>query len=267
MANFNREAILAITKQMKAERSGMGDILDVRKMDRDVPRTIRLLKPNPNQGGEWMYVVTGITYWINQKPYLSPATFKEECPIEAVIEKAKANNSPGVHDLLNDWRNFSKEVSYYMPIVPIEASVNNDTEEIEAIKVTGPERVLKSTAPMFDNITDIIVNPTVQPGTDGQGVFHPTKGYAIQLLKTGKGKETKYTATLTPIRIPIPEDKLEPYDIMGYFNKLRKPDAELEAAITTYLYGDSSTEDLDDVVDLDNKELAGLSLEESLDDN
>ncbi|WP_250539049.1 hypothetical protein, partial [Caballeronia sp. INML3B] len=32
---------------------------------------IRLLKPRPNQGGEWKFFVEVKTYWFNKKPFIS----------------------------------------------------------------------------------------------------------------------------------------------------------------------------------------------------
>lgn len=225
-------------------------VLDAKKLEPDVPRSIRLVKPKDNQGGEWMYVVEGIGYWINRKFYRSPASLGKKCPIAEEIEKAKALGSSEIDKLLKDWKSFSRDYALYMPIVPIKVDIDLDTGEVSSVVVDGTERVLKAPVSMADDIQKIVTNPNTVAGSKGAGVFHQELGFSISLLKTGQGIDTRYSASLDPQRVPLEDKDYEPYDIIGMFKKEIRSESEMRNAIRSYLYGEeyeeeSSTSDLE----------------------
>lgn len=247
MGKFDPTMIASLTKKIKDAKGGIDILLDAKKMERDTPRTIRLVKPAPNQGTEWMYAVEGIMYWINKTPYISPATFGKPCPITEEVEKAKATNSPHVRALLDDWRSYSKDTSYYMPIVPIAVQIDVETGDLKSFAYDGPERILKAPISMVNDIHKIVSNPKTLAGSGGGGLFHQELGFSVSIEKTGKGTDTRYSASLDPIRVPLDDEHYKPYDIMAWFEKQLKTDDILRTAIRSYLYGeDGDTEDLEE---------------------
>lgn len=218
-------------------------VLDAKKLESDVPRSIRLVKPKDNQGGEWMYVVEGVGYWINRKFYRSPASLGKKCPIAEEIEKAKSLGSSEIDKLLKDWKSFSRDYALYMPIVPIKVDIDLDTGEVSSVIVDGTERVLKAPVSMADDIQKIVTNPNTVAGSKGAGVFHQELGFSISLLKTGQGIDTRYSASLDPQRVPLEDKDYEPYDIVGMFKKEMRSESEMRNAIRSYLYGEEYEEE------------------------
>ncbi|HLS53647.1 MAG TPA: hypothetical protein VK031_06720 [Tissierellaceae bacterium] len=247
MAGFDPKKISGLTEKINKAKRGSTKILEARQLETDRPRQIRLLKPLPNQGSEWDYAIEGLGYWINQKYYRSPASIGEECPIEDEIQKARKLNKPSINSLLSDWRNFSRDYAFYMPIVPVKPNIDLDTGEVVSSEIAGPERVLKAPISLMEGIQEIVQSPSTIAGSKGWGIFHPELGYSITIKKTGSGKDTRYSAILDPSRVPVSEEHYKPYDIVGHFKQELKPNEELRAAIRSYLYGEEyDVEDLEE---------------------
>lgn len=244
MGTFNPKALADYTKQIKDKaKGGETRVFSQRDLQEDTPVDIRLLKPRPNQGGEWKYFVETTTYWINNKPFMVNTFQGKPDVIAEEVEEARLLGDPTVDELL-DSDDYRVKADFYMPMRLVEVTLDDETGEASSIKVNPKKDIFCCTASLADQINDIVCNPKYIAGRNGNGVFDPEKGNSITISKTGQKLNTKYKAMLGD-QFAMPEayaDAEKTPDVMAHLKKYAKSDEYLRCAIRNYLYGEDMPE-------------------------
>jgi hypothetical protein len=206
---------------------------------------VRILPPLKKMNG--MYFREQIVYWINKKPYLSPATFGKQCPIEQEVQEAKAlaKKDKDLQDLIDDSEKFSRKFRYLMPILLLDCEFNDKGEATKVDVVDGAAKVLVSGPELMKAINRVITSRNFQNGTD-DGILDRVQGNNMLLGKKGKGLDTKYTAegwrNSTEMKaVFYQEDKIP--DVMAITEKELKSDDYLRSVIRNYFYGEPIIKD------------------------
>lgn len=225
--------------QQQLNEEGGGIFLRTKDMGEQT--IIRLLPPRANMDG--VYFRKLIQWWIAKKPYISMVTFGEPDPIAEVIEEAseglKTHKDPQLHTLLSDEDNLKQAVSYYIPVLLMEAL----TEDGNKLNVVGP-RILQANRTIMTEINKIVTHPEYQTDTE-DGITDRVEGVNLYISKSGKGMKTEYAVMAarkaTEIAAKWYGDKVP--DVHTMVEKMRRSKAYLKSVIDNYLYGDPILED------------------------
>lgn len=200
---------------------------------------VRLLPPLPQLNG--VYCLEQIVWWINNKPYVSPATFDQVCPIDAIVTQAKrdAKNDKTLQSLLDDERNFSRKSRFIMPILLLDCKFDNSGQLLSFTVVDGKPKILVAGAMLTKAINKVVTSRNYQNGTE-DGIMDRVKGFNMILGKTGKNLDTDYTAEgwTTPLEMDAQYYGETIPDILKMTEDDIKPNDYLEGVINNYLYGD-----------------------------
>jgi hypothetical protein len=130
MGAFNPAVLKKYTQEIKEKAQG-GDsrVFKQKEIADGGSIDIRLLKPQPNQGGEWKFFVETTTYWINKKPYLTNTFLDKPDVIAEELEEARTLGDRSI-DALIDSEAISKNVEYYLPIRIVEVEQDDATGEV-----------------------------------------------------------------------------------------------------------------------------------------
>jgi hypothetical protein len=232
---LNLDALKGVQADLNSRGEG-GIFLYMNKLNEE--DDIRLLPPLPKLNG--LYFVEQIVWWINEKPYVSPATFDGTCPIEAEVKAAEklAKSDKDLKALLDDDKQLKRKSRFLMPILQLKCSFNDDNECTKFEIVDGKAKVLVAGPVLMKAINKVVTSRLFQNGTE-DGLMDRVKGYNLLLGKTGKGLSTDYTAE--GWKTPLEMDKKyyeEIPDVIDITKKEIKSDAFLRGIIRNYLYGE-----------------------------
>lgn len=224
--------------QENLNKRGSGDGLVVYQSALKEETDVRLLPPLPHMNG--MYFIEVIKYWINGKPYVSPATFDKNCPIAEEVDEALASKDKDLKALLEDPDQFKKSSEFLMPALFLDVEWNEGEGKASAVTVIDEKGKILSTGPMLMKaINRVVTSRNFQNGTP-DGIMDRKKGFNMILTKTGKKLDTQYDAQGWNYAMPMPEDfygdKIP--DVVAFAEKQLKSDEYLRGVIRNYLYGE-----------------------------
>lgn len=210
---------------------------------------IRLTKALPNMGGVFFLRVEN--FWIDDKKYISAATFKEHCVMKEEILMAQQKNVPEINELIKKLSYKSKSsnldklfrVQYEIPCFVM----SKDAKGEFTIVPVQQTAVLQCTKQLCKGITDIVRHRHSR-GVDENGeewaINDRLKGFNITVTakesKKGDGKE--YGA-LKGLQCEMPEwvdDEEFIYDVVSNCKKHMKTDDYLRSIMRQYLYGEKA---------------------------
>lgn len=243
MSSQNGLNIGALKKMQERlnERGGSDGFLYQNKLEAE--NDIRLMPPLPHQNG--IYNQEQIVWWINEKPYISHATFDEKCVIDEEVQAAKKEakqyEDKELQALIDDEKKLSRKTRFIMPILHLKCDFDN-SNVCKKISVIGDKpKVLVAGPVLMKAINRLVTSRNFQNGTPF-GIMDIEKGTNLLVGKTGKGLNTEYSAEAwqqtwdmvdfeklyddTPDVIKITKDELKPND---YLRKI----------IRNYLYGEA----------------------------
>jgi len=235
---LNLKALKGIQEDLN--KRGEGTSLFLYQNEIGEETDVRLLPPLPHMNG--IYFIEQIVYWINGKPYTSPETFGEPCPIEAEVEAAKDS---GDHDLaeLIDSDDFRKKSKFLMPILLLDCEFDDDGECTKANVVDGKAKILDVGPMLMKRMNKVITSRNFQNGTEN-GIMDREKGFNLILSKTGKKLDTKYDAIGWNTPFEMEEKFYKNYpDVIEIVKKGQMSDEYLESVIRNYLYGEEVLDD------------------------
>lgn len=261
MSKVNLEALNRFKKQVQDSKKGNGNVLETRKIESGTSVDVRLQNPHENQKGN--PIIQTVTYWINQKPYLSPSFLGRPCPIAEEIDAAKATGNKELKNLLvpssKKGSPFSIANEYLLPVRVVHH------KEDGTLFIDPDKEILKvGSSNLIEDVIGIMTDPKLLKRAK-EGIFDKEDGFAVTLKKTGKDVDTKYSAVVDGVTgaFPMPDGLFDkPADIISYLEGGLKPDEELRAAIREYLYEGESNKAEDKP-----KMKKGRSIEDELDDN
>jgi hypothetical protein len=262
MSKVNLETLNRFKKQVQDSKKGNGSVLEVRKIESNTEIDIRMQLPHENQKGNPIIQTT--TYWINQKPYLSPSFLGRECPIAQEIDEAKATGRKDLKEMLvpNSKKGsaFSISTEYLLPVRMVEHKDNG------TLFIDPDKEILKvGSSNLIEDIIGIMTNPKLLKQAK-EGIFDKENGFAVTVKKTGTGVDTKYSAVVDGVTgaFAMPDGLFDkPADILGYLEGQLKSDEELTEAIREYLYSAENKP----TSEATKKVKKASSIEDELDDN
>lgn len=199
---------------------------------------IRLMPGHQNISSLNLMVENG--FWINGQRYVSPRTFKRDCPIMEEVSEAKAlyKADPikyGDLQKLIESKNFSNKDVILFNVAVLEVK---DERQFQFSGVMDNNiKILQTGAQLGRAITGLIANP---PILDRKELF-TRDGYVIKLSKKGSGMTTQYDAQMIMAKYEVPEELYnlesipDTYDLV--LNRV-KSDSFLRSVIRNYLYGE-----------------------------
>lgn len=180
------------------------------------------------------------TYWIDGKPFISPATFGEPCPIAEEVEIARGSGDRTLRNLLKS-KKFSERTEYYMPVLLLDyiKEVQGGRPKITDIKLKDT-KILVAGKQLTQAMVRELMNEDRLAEMDCPdeevSIIHEELGYNFKLTKEGTGMNTKYDAT-TSRQMSILDMEFTMPDVDAYVQGELKDEDELRDAIRTYLYG------------------------------
>ena len=198
---------------------------------------VRILPSVPALNG--MYFIEQIVYWINKKPYVSPATFGKPCPIEQELEVIKdaATKDADLKALL-DSQNFSKRSVYLIPILLLDCKFDAASNPTQVNIVDNAPKVLQCGPQLMKAINRIATSRSFQNGTD-DGFTDREKGFNLILTKKGSGLDTEYTCQGWRESYEMSEELYSKIpDVHEMTMKQVMPDDYLVGVVNNYFYGD-----------------------------
>lgn len=239
MGLFNPAAIKGLTDELK-NKTDNGEVFKQSAIGDGEMVELKLLKPQPNQGGEYNYVVPTLTYWLNKKPFLVNTWKGGADVIEEELKEARELGDPSVNALLASDK-FRKSESFLFPALVIKTEYREG--DICAVTSVHPKRIFEATVSVLNSINEIVVHPAVIAKGKGYGVFHPELGYTVTVSRTGKEKATRYSVQKgEQVDCTEHADPSKTPDIMAYLEKMGKSDTYLRLAIRNFLYGEEMPE-------------------------
>ena len=240
---MNFAALKNLQENLNSRGSNL--ILSTKKLGEETD--IRLIPPLPNMNG--VYNLERITYWINNKHYVSPETFDRPCPIAEEIQAAKewaeAEKDDDLKKLLNNKKGLKKVSEFWMPILLLKCIFTKDNE-LESFSVVDTKvKVFSCGAMLLKAINRIVTARTYQNGTP-DGIADREKGCNIIIQKSGSGIDTEYSAigwtAPTPMDEKYYDEKAIP-DVIAMTEKQIKSEEHLRSVIRNYLYGEEIVPD------------------------
>lgn len=232
--------VLKAKNEQLAKGSGSDKFLKQKDMTED-GIDFRILPPPESLAGNYFLEV--ILYWINNKPYISPATFGKPCPIAAEVEKAKAEKDPELSILLEDTKLFKKDTQFWVAGLQMQKEYGEDNELISSSVVGEKAKVLQCGRMLIQGLNKIVLSRQAQNGTEN-GIADRIKGRDIILSKSGKGMETKYAAEACLEITKVDKKYVENVpDVYQMATEDLKSDKYLKSVMRNYLYGEAIIED------------------------
>lgn len=169
--------------------------------------------------------------WMNNKNYISPRTFGENCPIlDAVDAEKKSGKNAKILELIESDL-FSAREEYWMQVLILEPKWKGNA--LKEVKVVGEKsKIFKCTYSVLKAMNGYFSHRQYQNGTD-LGVFDPEKGYNCIIKKVVKENNTSYTVMMWTSPWEIPDEYLEEENFIDIYDevaKLIRPDDELQEA-------------------------------------
>ena len=190
MKGVNLDALEDIQQEIEEESGGTTFITQ-----KDMPEEwdVRLIMPLSNMNG--LFFLRVKIFWIDQVPYISPATFNELCPMMDEVTQALESGSKDLRKLIIklDYNKESVEFKAIMPTqyhIPLFKMKTDGKGEITKI----PEEkgyVLQCTRQLADSIMKLVKHRNYR-GEDEEGnewFINDTKhGYNINVMRNKKKK-------------------------------------------------------------------------------
>lgn len=235
----------ALKNRQKAfEEKGSGNVVQASKLGEEFD--FRVIPPiYPEQDG--IYFLERKIWWINGKPYTSPATFGDEDVIEEEIAEATelAKRDKTLSKLLNDERKLKSQTEYWIPVLLLDVEFDSKSKPKKVSVKEDKVKVLAMGGMLMKAVNKIAVGRQYQNGTD-DGFADRIEGYNILATKTGTGLNTEYSAEGWREPWEMDEkyytEKAVP-NIIELARKQIKSDDYLRSVIRNYLYGEAIIED------------------------
>lgn len=187
---------------------------------------LRLLPP-PSKIGNGIFYLKVISFWINKKNYVSPATFNQPCPIQKAVKQVRESGNPKAAALLES-RAFSESTDFILPVV---RCGSNSSGEYELI---GKPNIFQCSTTTIKGITGIVSDRRYQNGSN-IGIFDPEKGRSVIVSKEVSGSNTSYRVIAGPNPFPIKMEGLDIPDVVKETKSKIYSDEYLFGVISSYL--------------------------------
>lgn len=256
----------ALKNRQKAfEEKGSGNVVQASKLGEEFD--FRVIPPiYPEQDG--IYFLERKIWWIDGKPYTSPATFGEDDVIEEEIIEATemAKRDKTLSRLLNDERKLKSQTEYWVPVLLLDTEFDGKGKPKKVTVKEDKVKILAMGGMLMKAVNKIAVGRQYQNGTD-DGFADRVEGYNILATKSGTGLSTEYAAEGWRDPWEMDEkyytEKAVP-NIIEQTRKQIKSDDYLRSVIRNYLYGEAIIEDRkkDDSEDSGTRAKSGRSRRE-----
>lgn len=235
----------ALKNRQKAfEEKGSGNVVQASKLGEEFD--FRVIPPiYPEQEG--IYFLERKVWWIDGKPYTSPATFGEEDVIDEEIAEATelARKDKTLSKLLNDERKLKAQTEYWVPVLLLDVEFDGKGKPKKVEVKDDKVKILAMGGMLMRAVNKIAVGRQYQNGTD-DGFADRVEGYNILATKTGTGLNTEYSAEGWRETWEMDEkyytEKAVP-NVIELTRKQIKGDDYLRSVIRNYLYGEAIIED------------------------
>lgn len=229
------DALIEIGEEL-AKRGGDAKYFSQKEIGAET--SVRLMPPTPAMNGKYFVEERG--YWIAQKKYVTGETFGGPDPLAEEIAAAKAMKNPQIDALLGNWKAFSKSSNFIVPILLLDIEYKGQTP----VSVDVVDECVKYASfgkQLIQAINALVTNRHYMTGE--LGLLDRVTGRNLCLSKTGKDKETKYSAIVEPVEMTMPEDYYEDYACpVEMVEKSLVDDEIVVAAFRNYLYGEPMPE-------------------------
>ena len=231
---LNMDAVNEEAEKMNSSRSGKNyfsrkDIKSGEEVD------IRILPPILSLNG--LFYLKRVQIWINKKPYISPKTFGEPCPIHDLLNSINKGDDDDLKVLANS-DSFSIAEDYLMPILLLK--VNYKNSKVESVEVVDDcVKIFDATWSIVKKLNNLVSHRQFQNGSS-LGIFDPKKGHNIIISKEEKSKRVEYDCMAYTQPSEIDPKYLEEIpDIVDDLRKRLLPNNELLNIANNYFYGKS----------------------------
>lgn len=235
-------------EKMKAIQAGLesgGGEGFLKQKDLKRNEDIRIMPPKANLDGSYFF--KQIIWWFGKKKFISHKTFGKPCIIEEEVEKAMklVDKDPEGEEelgrLLQGKEAPKMSEENLIPILHLDATF--DGKRVKSVEVIGEKvKILVAGKSLLREINGEVTSRDAENGTE-DGIADRVEGFNIMLTKTGTGLDTEYDAKIWRDSYEMDKvyykDSLTP-DLIELTKKEMKSDAELRAAIRTYLYGEAA---------------------------
>lgn len=225
-------------KQEEFEKgSGSKRYFEQKMLKEKEPQAIRVM---PDLSGvlNGAYFLKVVSYWINNKPYISLKTFDEPCVIDEEIENARNYNDKGINKLLDDTDLLKEQNSYVLPILLLDVKMGARGVVANCDVIDDCVKVFTCTVQMIKAINAIAFDRNYMNDTE-DGFTDRVEGFNIDIEKTVANKKTEYGAR--PHRLPYEMPQKYYNDIPNIVEYIRArvyPDDYLRSVICNYLYAE-----------------------------
>lgn len=234
---LNMDAVNKEAEKMNSASSGPGyfsrkDISPNSEVD------IRILPPLKSLNG--LFYLKRITIWINKKPYVSPRTFNEQCPIMDMVDEINKGNDEDLKALVKA-STFNVSEDYLLPILLLEAKYENNQLQ-DCIVQDDTPKVFDCTWGLIKKFNNVVTNRHYQNGTP-LGLLDMSKGHNITVSKEVKSDRTNYDAMVWPTPTEMPESYYENVpDVVELTRKRMYTKETLEGVGANYFLGEPMPE-------------------------
>jgi len=224
----------------------------------EAPIEVRIQDPLPSMGG--IYYVEVPVWWINGVRVISTKLFgpQERDTVEEVIEEAKRAKDGDILKLLNakdpgtGISKIQKKIEFWIPVLKLNWDLNKQNKVQGIYDAQGnPDPKLIRKFIEDDRWKILVVSiqalkaiNVIATMRGGDMMVERVKGFNIILAKTGKLRDTKYTASKDevypmPVELYTPEKMLDPFELA---QSLIFTDEYMDAVIGKYLYNENLPE-------------------------
>ncbi len=243
-------------EQEKLEKRGSRTSnLFINKKDLEEPKEVRIMEPTMSM--EKLPWVEVPVWWIGTNKLVSLEFLGEECFIKQELDAIKQSGDPDYLKLLRAKRDgkypqIKFEYEYMLPVLQLnfdglsdnlDELITGEDWDLAKIKERVVDNRIKIATVPLTLIRSITAIATARGGTD---MTDRVKGFNLLLSKTGKGTNTKYSATRLDV-MPMPVEFYEnPLDLVQYVKSYILTEEYQGLVLDNYFDGKQLPENRDD---------------------
>lgn len=230
---LNMDAVNKEAEKMESLSNGGIGFFSRKKIPAGGEVDIRILPPLKSLNG--LYYLKRTTVWINNKPYLSPRTFNEPCPILDFVDSIKKGVDDDMKTLVNA-KAFNISVDYLLPILLLQPKYENGSL-ISLEVIDDCAKVFDCTWGLIKSFNAALSNRHYQNNTK-LGLFDREQGRNLTISKEVTPQRTSYASLVWPNITPLDEKYYENVpDVVDICKKSLYTNDTLEKVALNYFTG------------------------------
>jgi len=256
MSGFDYDAVQAAQEELNSRG---GSKLFIRLDKDNLAKDIRILEPTPSMLGKYWVEVP--IWWVNGKPITSPEIIGESDVVQEILDDFEKDfKNQKAEDQFKKFRDASKGqglklvkriIAYWLPVLEfdwrIEAGslvgIYDDKNEYDVTKIK--HFIKDEKAKILDAKVTLLkgINNQILTGRDGKNFLSQENGYNMTIQRTGKDRDTVYTATKQE-QMPMPEDfyGAGALDVLEVAKAGLYTETYIEQVLAQYFYGEALPE-------------------------